>query len=113
MTVTIHPVPAALLTPEEIEPWRAVPVAVAVDLVPDQQIDPAIRPLNPPGRQPRLFDGAVRDVATIAGWTDFSVFARWVTPRGPSGAARGAVNLPVTVGGRLVTPGDLVIGVDD
>ena len=58
-------------------------------------------------------DGAVRDVATIAGWTDFSVFARWVTPRGPSEAARGAVNLPVTVGGRLVTPGDLVIGDDD
>ena len=34
MTVTIHPVPAPLLTAEEIEPWRAVPVAVAVDLVP-------------------------------------------------------------------------------
>jgi 4-hydroxy-4-methyl-2-oxoglutarate aldolase len=58
-------------------------------------------------------DGAVRDVATIASWTDISVFARWVTPRGPSGAVRGAVNLPVTVGGRLVTPGDLVIGDDD
>ena len=54
MTVTIHAVPAPLLTAEEIGPWRAVPVAVAVDLVPDQQIDPAIRPLNPPGRQPLL-----------------------------------------------------------
>jgi regulator of RNase E activity RraA len=173
MTVTIHSVPAPLLAPEEIEPWRAVPVAVAVDLVPDEQIDPAIRPLNPPGKQPRLFgravtaqceppdfgavlhalervgpgdvlviaaagnaqfamtgeilggylrsrgcaglvcDGAVRDVATLASWTDLSVFARWVTPRGPSGAVRGAVNLPVTVGGRLVTPGDLVMGDDD
>src|SRR5687768_17464256 len=173
MTVTIHPVPAPLLMAEEIEPWRVVPVAVAADLVPEQQIDPAVRPLNPPGRQPRLFgravtafceppdfgavlhalehtgpgevlviaaagnaqtamigeilsghlhnrgcagvvcDGAVRDVATSAGWTDFSGFARWVPPRGPSGAARGAVNLPVTVGGRLVTPGDLVIGDDD
>jgi len=173
MTVTIHSVPAPLVTAEEIEPWRAVPVAVAVDLVPDQQIDPQIRPLNPPGKQAPLFgravtafceppdfgavlhalehvgpgdvlviaaagnaqfamigeilsghlrnrgcagvvcDGAVRDVATIAGWTDISVFARWVTPRGPSGAVRGAVNLPVTVGGRLVTPGDLVIGDDD
>ena len=173
MTVTIHPIPAPLLTPEEVEPWRDVPVAVAVDLVPDQQIDPAIRPLTPPGKQPKLFgravtafceppdfgavlhalervgpgdvlviaaggnaqaamigeilsghlrnrrcagvvcDGAVRDVGTIAGWTDFSVFARWVTPRGPSGTTRGAVNLPVTVGGRLVTPGDLVMGDDD
>jgi regulator of RNase E activity RraA len=43
----------------------------------------------------------------------FSVFSRWVTPRGPSGAVRGKVNVPVTVGGRLVTPGDLVIGDDD
>ena len=49
MTVTVHSVPTPLLTPEEIAPWRAVPVAIAVDLVPDQQIDPLIRPLNPPG----------------------------------------------------------------
>ena len=58
-------------------------------------------------------DGAVRDVGTLAGWTDFSVFSRWVTPRGPTGAVRGKVNVPVTIGGRLVTPGDLVIGDDD
>ena len=173
MTVTAHSVPAPLLTAEEIEPWRKVPVAVAVDLVPGEQIDPAIRPLNPPGKQPPLFglavtalceppdfgavlhalecagpgdvlmiaaggnaqfamigeilsghlrnrgcagvvcDGAVRDVATLAAWTDFSVFSRWVTPRGPTGAVRGQVNLPVTIGGRLVSPGDLVIGDDD
>ena len=173
MTVTIHPVPAPPLAAEEIEPWRAVPVAVAVDLVPDEQIDPRIRPINPPGKQPPLFgravtafceppdfgavlhalehigpgdvlviaaggnaqfamigeilsghlrnrgcagavcDGAVRDVGTIAGWSDFSVFTRWVTPRGPNGAVRGAVNVPVTIGSRLVTPGDLVIGDDD
>lgn len=173
MTVTVHSIPAPLLAPEEIEPWRVVPAAVAVDLVPDQQIDPLIRPLNPPGKQPRLFgravtaqceppdfgavlhalectgpgdvlviaaggnpqfamlgeilgghlrsrgcagvvcDGAVRDVATLAGWSDLSVFSRWVTPRGPNGAVHGRVNVPVTIGGRLVTPGDLVIGDDD
>ena len=58
-------------------------------------------------------EGAVRDVATLAGWADFSVFSRWITPRGPTGAVRGQVNVPVTIGGRLVTPGDLVIGDDD
>jgi 4-hydroxy-4-methyl-2-oxoglutarate aldolase len=174
MTVTIHSTPVSDLTPAEIEPWRAVPVAVAVDLGREVgQIDPAIRPLLPAGRQPRLFgraltalceppdfgavlhaldlmepgdvlmiaaaghaetamigeilgghlrrrggrglvcDGAVRDVATLAGWAEFPVFARWVTPRGPASAERGAVNLPVVIGGRLVTPGDLVIGDDD
>jgi regulator of RNase E activity RraA len=174
MPVTIHAAAARDLTPAEIDRWRAVPVAVAVDLGRDVgQIDPAIRPLLPPGRQPRLFgravtalceppdfgavlhaldlvepddvlviaaaghvetamigeilgghlrrrggcgvvcDGAVRDVGTLAGWTDFSVYARWITPRGPSSADRGAVNLPVIIGGRLVRPGDLVIGDDD
>lgn len=174
MPVTIHAAPAGDLTPAEIERWRAVPAAVAVDLGRDVgQIDPAIRPLRPPGQQPRLFgravtvlceppdfgavlyaldlvergdvlmiaasghaetamigeilggqlrrrgargvvcDGAVRDVATLAGWDDLPVYARSITPRGPSSAERGAVNLPVVIGGRLVTPGDLVIGDDD
>ena len=40
----------------------------------------------------------------------FSVYTRSITPRGPSSAERGAVNLPVVIGGRLVSPGDLVIG---
>jgi 4-hydroxy-4-methyl-2-oxoglutarate aldolase len=149
-------------------------VAVAVDVSKAAcQIDPLIRPLLPPGRQPRLFgravtahcappdfgavlyaldlikpgdvlviaagghadtamigeilgghlrrlggrglvcDGAIRDVAELAGWPDLSVFARAITPRGPTSAERGTVNAPVTVGGRLVTPGDLVLGDDD
>jgi len=174
MPVTIHAAPARDLTPAEIERWRAVPVAVAVDLGRDVgQIDPAIRPLRPPGQQPRLCgpavtvfceppdfgavlhaldlvqpgdvlmiaaaghaetamigeilgghlrrrgacgvvcDGAVRDVATLARWDDLSVYARSITPRGPSSAERGAVNLPVVIGGRLVSPGDLVLGDDD
>lgn len=157
-----------------IERWRAVPVAVAVDLgLEPGQLDPAIRPLRPPGQQPPLFgpavtvrceppdfgavlraldlvrpgdvlvlaaggdaatamigeilggylrnrgaaglvcDGAIRDVATLAGWPDFSVFTRWVTPRGPVGAARGEVDVPIAIGGVTVRPGDLVIGDDD
>jgi regulator of RNase E activity RraA len=58
-------------------------------------------------------DGAVRDVATLAEWNDFSVFARHVTPRGPVGLDRGSVNVPVEVGGCRVSPGDLIIGDDD
>jgi regulator of RNase E activity RraA len=58
-------------------------------------------------------DGAVRDTGTLGRWDDFSVFSRWITPRGPTGADRGAVNLPVVIGGCLISPGDLVIGDDD
>jgi 4-hydroxy-4-methyl-2-oxoglutarate aldolase len=60
-----------------------------------------------------VVDGAVRDVATLARWDDFAVFARHITPRGPTGAAEGQLNLPVTIGGARVDPGDLVIGDDD
>ena len=157
-----------------IQRWRTVPVAVAVDVSQGTcQIDPAIRPLRPPGQQPRLFgravtalceppdfgavlraldtimpgdvlvidaqgnrytamigeilggqlrrrgaaglvcDGAVRDVAALAGWDDLSVFARWITPRGPTGAERGTFNGTALIGGRSVNPGDLIIGDDD
>ena len=173
MSVTIHAAAANDLTAAEIEAWRAIPVAVAVDLSPESQIDPAIRPLNPPGRQPKLLgravtvscsapdfgavvhalehvgrgevlviaaagdavtamigeilgghlrnrgaagvvcDGAVRDVATLCGWPDFSVFSRSITPRGPLSAEHGTINAPVTIGGRRVAPGDLIIGDDD
>jgi regulator of RNase E activity RraA len=58
-------------------------------------------------------DGAVRDAATLAGWDDFAVFSRWITPRGPTGADRGAINRPVVIGGCTVHPGDLLIGDDD
>jgi 4-hydroxy-4-methyl-2-oxoglutarate aldolase len=172
MTVTIHAA-SMDLTEAEIAAWRAIPVAVAVDLSPESQIDPAIRPINPPGRQPRLFgravtvsctppdfgavvhalehvgprqvlmiaaggdavtamigeilsghlrnrgaagvvcDGAIRDVATLSGWSDFAAFSRSITPRGPTSAENGTINAPVTIGGRRVTAGDLVIGDDD
>jgi regulator of RNase E activity RraA len=148
-------------------------VAVAVDLSPESQIDPAIRPINPPGRQPRLLglavtvavtppdfgavvhalehagrgqvlmiaaggdavtamigeilsghlrnrgaagvvcDGAVRDVATLSAWPDFSVYTRSITPRGPTSAEHGTINTPVMIGARRIGPGDLVIGDDD
>jgi regulator of RNase E activity RraA len=60
-----------------------------------------------------VVDGAVRDVGTLARWDDFAVFARHVTPRGPTGAAEGRLNVPVTIGGARVDPGDLIIGDDD
>ena len=60
-----------------------------------------------------VVDGAVRDVATLAGWQDFAVFARHVTPRGPTAAADGEINGPITLGGARVDPGDLVLGDDD
>ena len=58
-------------------------------------------------------DGAVRDVAELAGMEGLSVYARAITPRGPTGAARGVVDGPATIGGCRIAPGDLLIGDGD
>jgi 4-hydroxy-4-methyl-2-oxoglutarate aldolase len=58
-------------------------------------------------------DGAVRDVAELVGWSDFPVFARATTARGPSSRAHGAIDGPVSFGGVAVVPGALVVGDDD
>jgi len=60
-----------------------------------------------------ICDGAIRDVEELAAWRDFSVFTRFITPRGPTSFERGEVNRTVTFGGRQISPGDLVIGDDD
>ena len=59
MTITVHDPEIAPVAEDMLARWRAIPVAVAVDLAPERQIDPAIRPLLPPGVQPPLFGRAV------------------------------------------------------
>jgi len=59
MTITVHEPAVAPIDAGLLARWRAIPVAVAVDLAPERQIDPAIRPLLPAGRQPALFGRAV------------------------------------------------------
>lgn len=60
-----------------------------------------------------ICDGAIRDVGELAKWSDFPVFTRHITPRGPTAGVRGLINAPVVCGGVAVRPGDLVIGDDD
>ncbi|PKB13369.1 regulator of RNase E activity RraA [Novosphingobium kunmingense] len=59
-----------------------------------------------------VVNGAVRDLAAISAG-EFPVFAAGVTHRGPYKDGPGEVNVPVSIGGMLVNPGDLVIGDDD
>jgi 4-hydroxy-4-methyl-2-oxoglutarate aldolase len=173
MSVIRHQPDVAPIDAGLLERWRRIPVSVAVDLAPDCQVDPLVRPLRPAGQQPALFgravtvrcappdfgavvqalgvvqagevlvidaggsaacamigdvlgghlhargaagivcDGAVRDVGELSGMAGFSVYARHVNPRGPSSASFGEIGAPVTIGGRVVAPGDLLIGDDD
>lgn len=59
-----------------------------------------------------VLDGAIRDVAEIRG-RSFPVYARGVTHRGPYKDGPGAINVPVSVGGMVVRPGDIVAGDQD
>lgn len=57
-------------------------------------------------------DGAVRDVAGMRE-LGFPVFAVGVTPLGPYNRTPGALQVPITVGGLSVSPGDVIFGDDD
>jgi regulator of RNase E activity RraA len=56
-----------------------------------------------------VIDGAIRDVAEI-GEREFPVYARGVNHRGPYKNGPGEINVPVSIGGMVVNPGDIIIG---
>ncbi len=56
-----------------------------------------------------VVDGAIRDLADVAA-RDLPVYARGVTPRGPSINGPGEINVAVSIGGMVVHPGDIVVG---
>ena len=60
-----------------------------------------------------IIDGCVRDRDELAQFTDFPVYAKGVIPNGPYKNGPGEINVPVVIGGKLVRPGDIVVGDDD
>ena len=59
-----------------------------------------------------VIDGAIRDTAAFAE-ADFPCFARGVTHRGPYKTGPGAINVPVSIGGQVISPGDVIVGDED
>jgi RraA family protein len=59
-----------------------------------------------------VIDGAIRDAGVLAK-QDFPCFARAAIHRGPYKNGPGAINVPVSIGGMVVAPGDIVVGDDD
>jgi regulator of RNase E activity RraA len=55
-----------------------------------------------------VVDGLVRDLQSIRALGDFPVFARGVTPIGPLHRGPGEINHPISAGGIVVYPGDVV-----
>jgi RraA family protein len=59
-----------------------------------------------------VIDGAIRDVGAFAA-EDFPCYARSAIHRGPYKFGPGESQVPVTVGGMPVNPGDIVLGDED
>lgn len=56
-----------------------------------------------------VIDGAIRDADAFAN-DSFPCFARGVSLRGPHKFGPAQINIPITVGGSVVHPGDIVLG---
>jgi RraA family protein len=59
-----------------------------------------------------VIDGAIRDSDTI-GRGHLPVFARGVAHRGPYKDGPGEINVPISIDGMVVHPGDLIVGDSD
>lgn len=59
-----------------------------------------------------VVDGAVRDVATIRE-IQYPTWTRFTSPARPEKSGQGAVNVPISCGGVIVNPGDVVVADDD
>lgn len=60
-----------------------------------------------------IIDGCIRDIDEISTFTDFPVYAKGVTPNGPYKNGPGEINVPVSVCGQVICPGDILIGDQD
>jgi RraA family protein len=59
-----------------------------------------------------IIDGAIRDVDAIKNM-DIPVYAAGVTPNGPYKEGPGEVNVPISLRGAVVRPGDILVGDGD
>ena len=57
-----------------------------------------------------IVDGLIRDLPGIRALGDFPVFARGTTPVGPLHRGPGEINHPISAGGIVVHPGDVIVG---
>jgi regulator of RNase E activity RraA len=57
-----------------------------------------------------VVDGMIRDLPGIRQIEGFPVFARGITPLGPMHRGPGEINYPISAGGIVVFPGDVIVG---
>lgn len=60
-----------------------------------------------------IIEGAIRDVSTFRTEEPFGCFARGISHKGPFKDGPGRINVPVAIGGQVVSPGDIIVADDD
>jgi len=60
-----------------------------------------------------VVDGSIRDYEELSQLDDFPVYAKGITPDGPYKNGPGEINVPISCGGQVVYPGDIVLGDSD
>lgn len=60
-----------------------------------------------------IIEGAIRDVSTFEIEEPFGCFARGISHNGPFKDGPGRINVPVAIGGQVVSPGDIIVADDD
>lgn len=60
-----------------------------------------------------VVDGCMRDADYISQLEDFPVYCKGLTPQGPYKFGPGEINVPVSIGGQVVLPGDILVGDPD
>lgn len=55
-----------------------------------------------------IVDGPIRDIAELGQW-DFPIYSTGTTPNGPFKDGPGEVNVPISCGGVVVQPGDIIL----
>ena len=64
------------------------------------------------GLKGMIVDGSVRDAAEIRE-LGFPLFSKGINPNGPDKEGPGEINFPISCGGKIVNPGDVIVGDDD
>ena len=59
-----------------------------------------------------IIDGPIRDIDSISKM-EFPVYARGINPRGPYKSGPGEINVPISCGGVVINPGDILVGDQD
>lgn len=59
-----------------------------------------------------ILDGCIRDVDSLSN-LDFPVYAKGVNPKGPYKNGPGEINFPISCGGQVIRPGDILVGDSD